>query len=238
MFWFKRKKIIVDCLTFDKTIYEYSQLQKAIKFYPDWWKKLPNEYYHGVYTVPTMKRCHGLIDNYAYGFILPLWSDLNLIIKDRKIHQWQYADGFSEAVIHDSAQMGDYMDGSEAAHIKLTTPWRLKSKSEVPFHCVQPYWNYKPFAFMSMPSGIINFKYQPSLNVNMFINVKENSMIELKFGTPLLHIIPLTEKEVVLKHHLVDVQEYKSMRGVVKFAGNYKEIKKKKQEKERKCPFH
>lgn len=39
MFWFKRKKIIVDCFTYRKSVFELYKIRKSIHFYPDVIKK-------------------------------------------------------------------------------------------------------------------------------------------------------------------------------------------------------
>ena len=55
----------------------------------------------------------------------------------------------------------------------------------------------------------------------------------IKATKPLVHLIPLTEKKVVVKNHIVSNQEYRQIQNKYKkvfFTNNYKKIKK--------CPFH
>jgi hypothetical protein len=237
-FFFKKPKVVVDCFTNDETTYKFSRIDDATKFYPDWWKALPNEKDDGLTKRSTMKRCQGFIDYYTHGFIVPLWSDLNLKVEDNNTITWIFADGKSVAAGHSLEQVGDYVDKNKVSQLKLKTPWHLKSKEYVPFVWMQPYWNYQPFDNISIPPAVVDFKYQHGTHINMFLKVEKGARIELKHGLPMAHMIPMTEKEVELKHHLVDDKEFNSYIQDIKFTHNYKHRKELIDTKEKKCPFH
>jgi len=240
MFLFKKKKIVLDCFTYNSNAYEYGKIERASKFYPDWWKNTPKDYIKDPITpLSTIKKCTGLIENYQYGVMLPLWSDLNILInKANKSWRYQYADKKSGIESHKSAQWDTYVDPNTHIHLKILTPWMFKCKEDVPFMYMQPYWNYKPFSSISVPTGIINFKYQHSTNFNMFINAILDAHITLKHGDPLAHMIPIDNREVTIHNHLIDDKEYDKIFTQIKFNDNYNTVKKLKEEKESKCPFH
>lgn len=240
MFLFKKKKIVLDCFTYHAGAYEYGKIERASKFYPDWWKNTPRKYDKNLIGYSsTIKTCTGLIENYQYGVMLPLWSDLNIFINSaEKSCSWQYADGKSNMQQHGSEQWDKYADPSAHIHLKIITPWMFKCKEDVPFMYMKPYWNYQPFSSISVPTGILNYKYQHTTNFNMFIDVTSDAHVEFKHGDPLAHMIPIDNREVTIHNHLIDDKEYDKIYPHLKFSGNHNTVKKLMQEKESKCPFH
>jgi hypothetical protein len=72
----------------------------------------------------------------------------------------------------------------------------------------------------------------------MFINVTMDAHVEFKHGDPLAHMIPLDRREVIIHNHLIDDREYDKIYSKLSFNGNYNTVKRLRQEKESKCPFH
>ena len=71
----------------------------------------------------------------------------------------------------------------------------------------QPSYNLiKHFHKLHILPGVVNYKYQSGTNINLMM--APNTRIELEAGTPLAHLIPMTEKNVQVKCHLVDNNEY------------------------------
>ena len=91
-------------------------------------------------------------------------------------------------------------------HLKLTSPWLLRCDEDINFLFFDPFWpSYEGEEVAIIPPGLLNFKHQPGTNINMFIRKlpDEARTVELKFNTPLVFITPLTERKVILRHHLV-----------------------------------
>jgi hypothetical protein len=94
-----------------------------------------------------------------------------------------------------------------------------------------------------MPPAILNFKHQHYLHVNIFLPSKPQSYF-VKVGTPLVHLIPMTENEVEFKSHHIDSNEYQTMSKTnrcLTFSNGYNFAKKKSEERENEkktCPFH
>jgi hypothetical protein len=85
--------------------------------------------------------------------------------------------------------------------------------------------------------GVLDFKYQNGTNINFFLNNTIRNQVLLEAGTPMLHMIPLTEKKLEIKLHLIEEIEYTKMfalnNATPKFSGNYAEKKKLNAT----CPF-
>jgi len=236
LFIFKKSKIVLDCFTSNKNVLEFTPIDKAIKFYPEWLKNTPKFLDKTFYPASTIKNCTGIIDYYKQGFMIPLWTDLSINVQNRS-YQWQFADYKSEAKEHNSAQWDTYVSAQNYGHLKLISPFKIISKNDIDFHFTKPFWNFEPKSSYYIPSGNVNYKYNHSTEINMFIDLTENKVINIDLGTPLAHIIPLTDKEVILKHHLISDEEYKNLPVIHTFVNSYSKYKKLVQNKESKCPF-
>jgi hypothetical protein len=250
MFFFcKKKKIVVDAFTTNQGIHELYPIDSAIKFIPDWWKNI-----NGTYTIrndngiemdrPTIKRCNGFIDNFKTGFIIPLWSDLSLLVNENgNPPAFQWADSFpdfSEVGSHSREQYPGMFN--EFVHCKISSPWYLKEKTGINFYFANPLWN-NPETIRSIftTTGVTNFKYQHATNINLLFP-RYNHQINLLAGRPMIHIIPMTDNDVHLKTHMVSGEELlKQIRPTIygaKFLGRYKNYKKITDAKEKSsCPF-
>jgi hypothetical protein len=210
---FKRSKVIVDAFTYHAGICEQFPISKASDYYPIWWKSLPksipSSMKNGVpIEVATMKTCEGFIRNYSNSLIVPLWSDL--AISTRHDGSWAHTYSANEdmpsIVRHDSTTHGGALNGLIA--LKVGMPWLLQEKSGVRFHLTSPVWNNisKINTFTTLP-GTVDFKYQNTIN-NMMVFDEVDDDVRFSAGTPFLHIIPLTEKDVEVKIHKVSKPEY------------------------------
>lgn len=251
--FFKRKKIVVDCFTTNIDAHDVFPIQPAKKFYPLWWKKLPSSFStetnSGVQMEQkTMKSCYGLSNHYRNGFILPLWSDLIVQTQADGLgnsYSYQYADMRSEIGVHPLDQMG--LEFKSLVHVKLVSPWRIREKTGIEFIYMEPTWNYPgDLLIMSTPPGTIEYKYQHTSSVNMFL--EKGRKYKFSAGRPMAHIIPITEKEVEVKCHLVSPGEMdNNIRRVMNhgfpfFHDGYAQKKKIKalleKDTEARCPFN
>jgi hypothetical protein len=246
----KRQKIVVDCFTENIHAHDAFPIQSANKFYPSWWKILPNtfpvESTTGVYLEQkTMKACYGLLNHYRHGFVLPLWSDLLLQTQADGLgnsYSYQYADMRSQIGVHPMDQMGK--EFASLVHVKLVSPWRIREKSGIEFIYMEPTWNYPgDLLTMSTPPGTVEYKYQHTSSVNMFL--EKGRKYKFSAGRPMAHLIPLTEKNVELRCHLVNPTDMDNdtrrvmHHGFPFFQDGYLQKKKhqKALEEKSKCPF-
>jgi len=248
MFLFKRKKIVVDCFTPFEHIIDLYSVQPALKFFPEKIKSMENHFEEKdkqtniTLKHATIKKCNGIIDLYKQGAIIPFWTDF--ISEPRNAKDGKSAIGMIEKPFtfyrHDPRQYTGLFDNY--FHIKFDTPWRFREKKGINFLYTEPTWNLldqkKNFTVVT---GVITYNYQSLTHTNIIID-KDSDNFSIKPGTPLVHIIPLTEDEVVFKNHLVSIEEYKKI-GIPseypKLHPNYyNRYVAEQKNKKSKCPFH
>ena len=245
MFFFKKKSITVDAFTYLPHVYEFFEIKKAIECAPNWWKVLPNTYDESrkqglFFPVSTLKRCQGFVELYKTGFIMPMWTDVIIETHESGQYTYQAADGTDFIITHNSKQFGETIRQFHI-HMKFNSPWLLSEKTGVKFLWTEPTWNnVLPNVGIRVLPGIVEYKYQGSTHVNMFVP-KKTQRIEIGANDPLVHIIPVSDNDVTLKNHLVDDKEYIKIRSKsqgVFFLKKYEKIKEIQDNKEKKsCPF-
>jgi hypothetical protein len=233
LFIFKHKPIHLDCFTHNTMAYNYGEIAPAINYVPKWWKSLPV----GNKEFKTMKGCAGFIDLYQKGFVVPLWSDLALTVHKDNL-DWEFADRNTCITPHANIQAGQLFDDANCIHIKIQSPWQFKCKEDIYWHFSQPIWNDLAGKNYCVPSGVIEFKYQYSVNINVLVR-KNIGTFTIPHNHPMAHIIPLSERPLKIHNHLIGFEEFNNIGGTseVVFNNRYYKLKKIAQEKESKCPF-
>lgn len=250
MFWFKRKKIVVDCFTFHAGVHNLHPIQKASKFYPEWWLNLEKTYEVSKsvwfkFDRPTMKYCTGFTSLYQEGFVIPLWSDY--IIETASDGDNKYFDfiasedilGPGAVSFHNPAQYGHAKEFEDLVHVKINSPWHFVEKTGVKFVWTQPTWNHLNSNII-VPPGVMDFKYQTATNINIFIQNKEQR-INIEHDTPMVHLIPISEHDVEIRNHLVSREELKNIEDRVGHSSSFinkHQTNKNIIDKKKKCPFH
>lgn len=241
MFFFKRKKVVLDAFTTNVSYFEHAKPTRGTKFYPDWWKKTPNKVtektQHGIdISRDTIKTCSGFVDFYKRSIVLPFWSDLVIETRHDGSYSFLWADGESPGIVsHPPDQYGNNLP--DLIHVKISTPWVFREKTGIYFVCVEPTWNYLDRNItMNILPGTIQFNINITNSANIFLP-RDYQRLEFFFGDPLYHYIPLTENDVEIKHHLISEDEMNKLgewsTHRFKFNNNY--LFKQKMVKE--CPF-
>lgn len=245
-FFFKKRKIYVDAFIGNPATHTLFPVRHAVYFLPEWWKKLPSSFIQpdspsDQIELNTLKKCTGFLELYKKGFIIPLWADVLIETKYDGALRYQYAGAIEEAIdSHDRAQYGPHFNN--LIHAKMQSPWLFQEKTGLQFHFSSPVWNMINTFDGIIPPGVVNYKFQHQTNINMFLP-KMNNSYHLEAGMPLVHIVPMTEKEVVFKTHCLSDEEmaqvHKKSFQMFKFSGTYRARKKilTNLEKESKCPF-
>ena len=271
MFFFKKKKLVVECFTQSESLAEVG-IPKAARFFPDWWKDLPksidlpnslaqlnppmqnplepdspdsqekrllpqNHLNRVKFPTFTMKTCAGFLDLYKIGNIVPLWSEI-IIEVDEFSYKWRAADKNCPPIVqHPKFQFSTekYKINEKWRHAKFESPWTLRCSKDVKFLMTEPSYNQlnNDYGIKILP-GVIEFKYQNSLNVNTFIPARPRR-IELDYLYPMAHLICLDNNyNVEFKSIQVSADEYGKLNRISKhkpfFLNSFNKIKK--------CPFH
>lgn len=207
MFFHRTPTIHLDCITFLAHAKELVPIVPASKTLPKWWRSLPAaqvEFKAGQdpREQVNMRSCAGFVDFYKKGVVLESWADFNLTVQDGKLGAF-YSSGEPVAA-HNRTQRGRGFNNY--CHAKLPSPWHFKEKSGVQFLFMGAEWALEDFAFRVMP-GVVSFDLNYSTNVNLLIPTSAPDQT-IRMGQALAHIIPLSEKNLEFKTHLVTMEEY------------------------------
>lgn len=238
-FWFKRKTIYLDCFINNERTARTYPIARAGSFVPDWWKKLDiwieaeNQTIKKKYKTATMKNCYGFIQNYNHGFMIPLWSDLDIWTEESGRYYYQFA-GQGSIVEHAAAQHGFNFDNY--LHMKLISAWLFQERTGIKFAFIEPTWtSLHKYPGLRVLPGIVSYDEQIGTHINMFAE-KKDAKYELKTCTPMAHIIPLTENNVRHRIHVLTEPEYNRMQSIggrTKFYSFFNEIRRIKKQNSR-----
>jgi len=210
LFKFLEKKITLDVFTHRKEVLEFFTLDRTNKFIPNWFKKIPinDDSKSTFYPSPTLKGCYGIKELFKKGFTIPLWSDLAIRINSKEgMLQYQFADNESIIEFHVVDQWKYYASPEKNIHFKIISPWMIKEKTGMQFLCIDFSWDSLIYDYKIM-QGITSFKQNNSTHINGFFSLKEDIDLLLPAHKPLVHFIPLSDKNISLKHHLISKKEF------------------------------
>jgi len=241
LFFFKKPKLHVDGFIHERysAAYDTVPLDYSKKYYPQWWKNLERkEFNSNTFSLDTnAKSCTAIIDFHKNGITLPMWSDFVFKQETDGSYRWIYSDGFSSATEHPVNQRAGFKDNY--MHLKFISPWRIRSEKNVYFMFVPHYYNLNDVNYDIVP-GTVEYFYQNSTNVNMLIERCSNEIF-IPVGQPMVNLVPLSEREVVLKNHLLTDSEwtrFDKKSASISFCRKYYTYKTLYKEKEKKkCPF-
>ena len=175
------KPINLRFYTDNPNVYELLKPDKSSRFIPSWLSSLET-----VDRKPTVKNCYGLRESYRDGFILPLWSDIN-------IHTYLDATGAFDLSLEfaDKTHSCVFDSGSTVMHpkqqtlIKLISPWRIECDEDITFSVYENLFS-KPNRGVHFVSGALNFKYQNSCHFFFYIQNVPDVKVQLDAGdTPM-----------------------------------------------------
>lgn len=199
----KKSKITIDCFTINQDIIDLFPVTLAADFIPSWYKDLSATIMHKRLPHPTMKTCPGVTDLFTKGIVIPLWADLNLKLEHDVVKDLIHPDLIHR---HTSQQWGNNFD--KWTHIKIISPWQFKEKTGCKFLFTNGFW-WQQRNELQVLNGMVNYKYQHTTNINCFVNKSVfPNQFTIPAGQPIVHIIPLTDKRINIKHHAVSDEEW------------------------------
>lgn len=246
-FIFRNKPIKITAIVSENYSYaeSFSPIRRASKFIPKWWKDTPKSSFNwnNMKATQTISSCVGFHNNYKTGFILPMWCELAIKFGNSSYH-YHFSDEQSILERHDNDQCPGFFENYNIC--KIISPWLMLCKEPIKmmFDSPLPFHNSPP-EFIT-PYGIVDFiGGRTATNIFTCFSKKHElnkSNILIKQGQPLLHMIPLTEKEVDLKCEVVSLSEYNKIFSLQKsshFVGTgLKNINQEKKQNIETCPFH
>lgn len=245
IFLIKKRKLVLDLFTSSQTVFDAAKPRMATQFYPSWWKELKLEMPDSAATfpMPTMRRCMGLVDHYKHGFVLPMWSDFKMELGEigNPYLTAQMSDQVTPVVIHDHKQRGSFAPADKFCHLKFESPWSAKCNEPIYFKWEQATWNSTKLDQYVVLPATVEFKYQPYLQVHvLFFKGETKTLRTINFGTPMVHLTPLTERDLELKYHLISAEEHAKFFSLVNrltFVNAYKTYRRAKDNDTKGCPY-
>ena len=222
LFFFKEKPIEIVAFVTAKFNFakELSPIAPAREYFPEWWKNTPSSTYDWANNISnnTAKSCPGIIGVLTSGFILPLWCDLAFKFGPEG-YSYNFSDKSCRMDQHDDFQTpgfyGDYY------RLKITSPWLIRTPVKILFQ--QPtYLREDAYPFVT-PYGIVPpVKNLISTNIFTFFKKPDQEMhMFIKQGTPLLHMVPLTEKKVTLKLVVLDDEDFTKADSIIGVSNHF-----------------
>ena len=243
-FFHRTPEIHLDCFTCDPNVYLNTPIVHAGKTIPSWWKELPTYKPSFIKTEndnhvfkrgQNAKDCYAIIELYKKGIVIENWSDIS--IKSNNEYFNYYFSSGPKPELHNVKQIGSGFPNHH--HLKLTSPWRFVEKTGVKFLWFGAEWALDKLNIKMLP-GILNFDIIAATHIN-FMFPKVNTEFIIPIGQPLVHLVPLSEKKLVIKNHLVDQVYFNKVlinSDTGSFYGWRKILKLRERNKKRgTCPF-
>ena len=166
----------------------------AKHFMPKWFKNIPSK------NLATVKNCPSFPDYFSQGYIIPMWSDVNLQYNSDG-WAWQTPIDIFRWDMHGNHQFLDYVDarfnGVESQFVfKATSPWKIItppgwSVLQLPlFYHFNQEWSVLP--------GVIDTDIHHEINQQVLYH-GNGKVINIKRGDPFVLYIPF-KRSNKLKH--------------------------------------
>ena len=223
--------------------------QPAKKYIPKWWKNVPpfmpnieGEKKQNERVRETIKICPSIQDWFSQGYVIPMWCDLHIEVKENgEVICIPSDEKFSGGLMPNDAYVS-WLPEQQKKHavviIKPDCPWRIKTPAG--YSCYQfPMWYHFNPDFEVPPGPVWSDEYH---TINPQIILKHYGEIKIKRGTPLCVFVPYKREpddtfhyEVIKRNEECKMLEMKSgIMSISKFLGGYKEMQKEKGN----CPMH
>lgn len=181
-------------------------IKPASEFKFSWIKSVMTQYKRAKELAPYpnhIGRCPGIFDLLKIGYIVPIPFDLLMIIRPdaETLFRWEVGNEsllsvLGNEVVQPHLPIGDHRPpGFLDQVIKINSPWRIIAPKGVQL-LVNPI-PYPDIHFFRGVSGLWDVSNSPQLNIQMWFTDQPGEYL-IKAGTPMMHIIPLTDKKLDL----------------------------------------
>jgi len=224
MFWNKKEKHKITFNNRRQKLIDLLPPTFGMKNTPAWWTIKSN-------TKPHITSCPGIVELYKRAITIPLWIDYEFELCDNNITNINvpgvHPNNIYEYVVghHPDQYNNAYNDYH---HVKLINPWLIEMSTVVPFLLIDATWNRDSFDDYTIPSGILEFKYQHSCHINIFIKKnKEYKKIKMSAGSKFVQLIPLEDKNIEIEYKKIDQEQFFDLMPlVITDQHNYNKIRK------------
>jgi hypothetical protein len=169
----------------------------ASKFWPQWFKdqstgNFNTETRQGINTV---KSCPAILDVLNMGYIIPLWSDFKLLQTENDLGWISPNREMFPITVHPEEQIDAYPFSSNTfkGTVKLINPWNIRTDAGYSCMFVSPFYHTHPN--LEVLVGSIDTDRYHEAHVNTFVTSQTNEEVNLKYGMPLVQVIPYKREE-------------------------------------------
>jgi hypothetical protein len=214
MFLFKKSKLVLDLIISEENIQTYNLFPavETRRITPSWFKTCPKSGFNWFKFEPelTVRGCPGILNYINSGFVTPLWSDVNIRTSPEQI-EW-YAAGqrpnffqYHETLIQSPGFYNDQFI------LNTINPWKIKKRKQniKIMSVVAQYHHTKSLPYIPI-QGITDTEMNRDLNFFIAF-LRTNATYELKAGDIFIQYIPLSDKKVSIKNHVVSTQEFRKL---------------------------
>jgi len=228
-FWNRRNKI--EFFNREVSIIDNFPIIECKNLKLNWVKRAREDFQNNIKPTADTKpgfshvsRCPGIFDLFKYGYVIPLHKDI-LIHPKKTFFEYRF-NTVSSGSDFDLGCTGS----SSESNINLvpTPPWAANFiiKIETGWNVIAP----KGIKFIMLPiaypdtfdftaaTGILNPALTTQINFQMFWNETEKEEVVVRAGTPLGHLIPLSEKKYQMVQRVMNQRDHM---WVAKFTAAY-----------------
>ena len=169
------------------------------------------------YDVPTAKNCPGINYFMNNGIKLNMWTDLKIRVNHSgAIDQLptSIVTGNIPHIVQHNPKQYEYLYQNTKTAGKLNFPWSAQCNKDVKFLYTESHYSTNFFREhnIHISPGIIDLKYQSSLNIHLIFELKEHSYdLLIPYKTPLITLYPITEKKINIDYKLVSYEDYNNL---------------------------
>lgn len=214
LFKFLEKKVVLNCFVHEKysALVDLLPIQPAHRFIPDWYKSLPTPHFNQstMNRNLNIKSCLGFLNMFRTGYMIPMWSDLAINVdkvSNELIYKYTFSDGKSILNTHADEHAGNFY--TDHFKFKLLSPWFIECDNDIKFILTDCLWNSTDERDYVVPTGITRFNKYDNLSTNIFMLVKKQKQrIFINAGQPMIHIIPMTERNTRLQFEVLSDKQF------------------------------
>lgn len=176
---------------------EIEPIKPSQYYIPQWFQNTPTWLDHQISKVdnPTVKGCPGIADFFKMGFVIPLWCDLYINVKEDGTWTWRTPHKRFYFESHEQWQFKDHIAEEVQQNIKIVLkaycPWFAKTPKDVSL--LQLPMSYHFDSRFSLMPGIIRTDVHHFINQQLIIHNEGETFIPR--GTPLGMYVPIRQEK-------------------------------------------
>jgi len=175
-----------------------------------------NQHQDYYFDVPSAKVCPAINNYLNNGIKFKAWTNIRVRINpDGTVEHLKGSEGSLGTGMplfgQHSPDQYEYLYQRNKTAFKLLNPWILKCEQNIKFLFTESHYstNILRENNILIAPGLIDFKYQHATNIHLIADIKKEPYeIIIPYGTPLVTLFPVTEKEIDFKCELVCQEKY------------------------------